>query len=92
MSRFSEPSAIPARALTKALVRVRVAEATEAAMIRRPSGISAFEFAVLSGLRAAQLNRGCTPRVERSAKIAITAQQEIAERKVLRGPDVGKTA
>ena len=31
-------------------------------MIRRPSGISAFEFAVLSGLRAAQLNRGCTPR------------------------------
>jgi DNA-directed RNA polymerase subunit K/omega len=60
-------------------------------MIRRPTGISAFEFAVLSGLRAAQLNRGCTPRVERSAKIAITAQQEIAELKVVRGPDVGKT-
>jgi len=59
-------------------------------MIRRPTGITAFEFAVLSGLRAAQLNRGCTPRVARSAKIAITAQQEIAERKVLRGPDVGK--
>ena len=59
-------------------------------MIRRPTDITAFEFAVLSGLRAAQLNRGCTPRVERSAKIAITAQQEIAERKVLRGPDVGK--
>jgi len=61
-------------------------------MIRRPTGISAFEFAVLSGLRAAQLNRGCTPRVERSAKVAITAQQEIAERKVLRGPDVDKPA
>jgi DNA-directed RNA polymerase subunit K/omega len=59
-------------------------------MIRRPTGITAFEFAVLSGLRAAQLNRGCTPRVERSAKVAITAQQEIAERKVLRAPDVGK--
>ena len=59
-------------------------------MIRRPTDITAFEFAVLSGLRAAQLNRGCTPRVARSAKIAITAQQEIAERKVLRGPDVGK--
>jgi DNA-directed RNA polymerase subunit K/omega len=59
-------------------------------MIRRPTDITAFEFAVLSGLRAAQLNRGCTPRVERSAKIANTAQQEIAERKVLRGPDVGK--
>jgi len=59
-------------------------------MIRRPTDITAFEFAVLSGLRAAQLNRGCTPRVARSAKIAITAQQEIAERKVLRGSDVGK--
>jgi DNA-directed RNA polymerase subunit K/omega len=59
-------------------------------MIRRPTGIAAFEFAVLSGLRAAQLNRGCSPRVERSAKVAITAQQEIAERKVLRAPDAGK--
>ena len=59
-------------------------------MIRRPDGISAFEFAVLSGLRAAQLYRGCTPRVERSAKIAITAQQEVAERKVLRAPEVDK--
>ena len=48
-------------------------------MIRRPTDITAFEFAVLSGLRAAQLNRGCTPRVARSAKIAITAQQEIAK-------------
>jgi DNA-directed RNA polymerase subunit K/omega len=61
-------------------------------MIRRPAGISAFEFAVLSGLRAAQLNRGCTPRVERSAKMAITAQQEVAERKVVRAPDVDKPA
>jgi DNA-directed RNA polymerase subunit K/omega len=61
-------------------------------MIRRPPGISAFEFAVLSGLRAAQLNRGCTPRVERSAKMAITAQQEVAERKVVRAPDVDKPA
>jgi DNA-directed RNA polymerase subunit K/omega len=61
-------------------------------MIRRPTGISAFEFAVLSGLRAAQLNRGCTPRVERSAKMAITAQQEVAERKVVRAPDVDKPA
>jgi DNA-directed RNA polymerase subunit K/omega len=61
-------------------------------MIRRPTGISAFEFAVLSGLRAAQLNRGCTPRVERSAKMAITAQQEVAERKVVRAPDVDNPA
>jgi len=59
-------------------------------VIRRPAGISAFEFAVLSGLRAVQLSRGCAPRVERSAKVAITAQQEIAERKVLRSPEIEK--
>jgi DNA-directed RNA polymerase subunit K/omega len=53
-------------------------------MIRRPDDMSTFEFAVLSGLRAAQLYRGCSPRVQPSGKIAITAQQEIAERKVQR--------
>ena len=53
-------------------------------MIKRPDGISTFEFAVLSGLRAAQLYRGCSPRVQPSGKVAITAQQEVAERKVQR--------
>lgn len=53
-------------------------------MVKRPSGMNAFEFAVLSGLRAAQLHRGCTPRVERSPKTAVTAQHEVAERKVIR--------
>jgi DNA-directed RNA polymerase subunit K/omega len=53
-------------------------------MIRRPNDISTFEFAVLSGLRAAQLSRGCSPRVEPSAKIALTAQHEVADRKVRR--------
>ena len=52
-------------------------------MVRRPDGMNAFEFVVLSGLRAAQLHRGCTPRVERSHKVAVTAQHEIAQRKVL---------
>jgi DNA-directed RNA polymerase subunit K/omega len=52
-------------------------------MIRRPDGMNAFEFVVLSALRAAQLQRGCTPRVEQSAKMAVTAQHEVAERKVL---------
>jgi hypothetical protein len=33
----------------------------------------------MSGLRAAQLSLGCTPRVIRSAKVAVTAQQEVAE-------------
>ena len=52
-------------------------------MVRPPHDMNAFEFVVLSGLRAAQLHRGCTPRVEQSQKIAVTAQHEVAERKVL---------
>jgi DNA-directed RNA polymerase subunit K/omega len=53
-------------------------------MVKRPDGMNAFEFSVLSGLRAAQLHRGCTPRVAESQKITVTAQHEIAERKVVR--------
>jgi DNA-directed RNA polymerase subunit K/omega len=45
--------------------------------------MNAFEFVVLCGLRAVQLHRGCTPRVEQSPKVAVTAQHEVAERKVL---------
>ena len=52
-------------------------------MVRRPADMNVFEFVVLSALRAAQLQRGCTPRVEQSPKMAVTAQQEVAERKVL---------
>ena len=57
-------------------------------MIKRPDDMNAFEFAVLSGLRAAQLHRGCTPRVEQSPKVAVTAQREVAERKVLASPEM----
>jgi DNA-directed RNA polymerase subunit K/omega len=58
-------------------------------MVKRPDGMNVFEFVVVSGLRAAQLQRGCTPRVEQSAKVTVTAQHEVAERKVLavRVPD-----
>ena len=52
-------------------------------MVRRPDDMNAFEFVVLAGLRAAQLRRGCTPRVAGASKLAVTAQQEIAARKVL---------
>jgi DNA-directed RNA polymerase subunit K/omega len=52
-------------------------------MVRRPDDMNAFEFVVVSALRAAQLQRGCTPRVEQAPKLAVTAQQEVAERKVL---------
>lgn len=60
-------------------------------MVKRPDGMNAFEFSVLSGLRAAQLNRGCTPRVERCEKTAVTAQHEIAERKVVRSANLDRS-
>lgn len=53
-------------------------------MINRPSSINAFEFVILSGLRAAQLMRGCTPRVEGTHKVITTAQMEVASGKVAR--------
>ncbi len=53
-------------------------------MIRRPLSIGAFEFAVLAGLRAGQLSRGCVPRVPASDKIAVTAQTEVAQFRVVR--------
>ena len=56
-------------------------------MIHRPLAINAFEFAVVSGLRAAQLTRGCTPRVEGSHKVAVMAQLEVAAGKVVRDID-----
>ena len=56
-------------------------------MVRRPDGMNGFEFAVLSSLRAAQLQRGCTPRVPPSEKVAVTAQHELAERKIVRSAD-----
>jgi len=56
-------------------------------MVRRPDGLNAFEFAVVAGLRAAQLQRGCTPRVPPSEKVAVTAQHEVAERQIVRSAD-----
>jgi DNA-directed RNA polymerase subunit K/omega len=61
-------------------------------MVKRPDGMNAFEFSVLSGLRAAQLSLGCTPRVIRSAKVAVTAQHEVAERKVVRSVNIDVSA
>ena len=53
-------------------------------MIHRPSGMSAFEFVILSSLRAAQLKRGCLPRVEGIHKTSVMAQIEVAAGKVKR--------
>jgi DNA-directed RNA polymerase subunit K/omega len=56
-------------------------------MVTRPDGLGAFEFAIVAGLRAAQLTRGCTPRVATPHKTAVTAQVEVAQSKVVRSPD-----
>ena len=53
-------------------------------MVNRPSGMNVFEFVVLAGQRAAQLQRGCTPRVAPSPKVTVTAQHEVADRKIVR--------
>ena len=56
-------------------------------MIKRPSDIGVFEFSVLAGLRATQLIRGCVPRVDGAHTIAVTAQMEVSDRKVIRELD-----
>jgi DNA-directed RNA polymerase subunit K/omega len=53
-------------------------------VVHRPPDVSVFEFVVLAGLRAAQLMRGCPPRVEGSHKVIMTAQIEVALKKVVR--------
>ena len=45
--------------------------------------MNAFEFAVVAGLRAAQLARGCTPRVPPAEKVTVTAQLEVAAGKIV---------
>lgn len=52
-------------------------------MVQRPVEMNAFEFVVVSSLRAAQLMRGCTPRVTSVQKIITTAQLEVAAAKVV---------
>ena len=59
-------------------------------MIQRPPGVGKFQFVVLATLRAAQLMRGCRPRIDGIHKATITAQLEVSEGKVTQvpaGPD-----
>ncbi len=57
-------------------------------MVTRPIHINAYEFAVLSALRAQQLVRGCTPRVEGHHNAATMAQMEVAAGQIMRADDV----
>jgi len=53
-------------------------------MVSRPAAYNAFEFAVLAGLRAGQLMRGCLPRLGGTHKTTMMAQMEVAAGKVVR--------
>ena len=59
-------------------------------MTFRSGELSNFEFVRISALRAAQLMRGCTPRVPASAsgKLTTTALREVAGGKVCSLPRV----
>ncbi len=48
--------------------------------------MNAFESAAVSGLRAAQLRRRCTPRVEHCEKVIMTVLHDAAIRQVRRRP------
>ena len=43
---------------------------------------NAFEFVIVAGARARQLQRGCTPRTDGSDKLVRIAQKEVKEGKV----------
>ena len=55
-------------------------------LIRRPDGIGGFEFAVLASLRASQLMRGCTPKVDGDHSVAVTALLEVSNGSVISQP------
>lgn len=61
-------------------------------MVNRPAALNAFEFAVLSSLRAAQLMRGCLPRLDGTHKLTMMAQMEVAAGKVGRADPGGEAA
>jgi len=51
-------------------------------VVRRPVDIGAFQFVVVASLRAAQLTRGCLPKIDGPHKITVTAQMEVSGRHV----------
>jgi DNA-directed RNA polymerase subunit K/omega len=52
------------------------------ALTLNPIDTGRFAFVTVASLRAAQLMRGCTPRVAPGLKLTKTAQREVAEGKV----------
>ena len=63
-------------------------------MVKRPVEIGAFQFVVLSRLRALQLQAGCAPRLAGTHTHAVMAQMEVADGAVKRlyeeGDDIAR--
>lgn len=53
-------------------------------MVTRPPHFNAYEFAVVSGLRAHQLMEGCLPQLDGEHNATTMAQMEVATGKVAR--------
>src|SRR5262245_12196732 len=53
------------------------------AVIQRPPGVGTFQFVVIATLRAAQLMRGCRPKVDGVHKATVIAQLEVSAGKVM---------
>jgi hypothetical protein len=56
-------------------------------VIQRPPDVGAFHFVTLATLRAAQLMRGCRPRVDGVHKATVIAQAEVAQGLVMQSTD-----
>jgi DNA-directed RNA polymerase subunit K/omega len=52
--------------------------------------VNKFEFVTIAGARAKQLQAGCTPKTEGSAKMARLAMKEVREKKIERVPEQEK--
>ena len=58
-------------------------------MVSRPSKMEAFEFVVVSVLRAQQLMKGCVPHLDGAHKATTMAQMEVSAGKIARNtPDL----
>jgi hypothetical protein len=55
-------------------------------LMQRPPGVGTFEFVILASLRAAQLMRGCRPKIDAVHKNTVTAQLEVSQGKVSAQP------
>lgn len=53
-------------------------------MVSRPYAMNAFEFVVVSGLRAQQLMKGCIPHLDGEHKAITMAQMEVSAGKIAR--------